>query len=316
MEMMDKDTRAIQPEFFPDAVDLNDPKAVREIAERATKRSMLRDMGFGEDVRLLRVAETYSFNDETIGAITQATESIPHDTPLSAIETPTGAGWFWFANPLPIMASPIVSNQVNALLWGWTDDKEPAIVFSAYVLDAHGKAWPSTRWYWPLRMTFHDMIAFNAIRHEESYGPGGLFYGDPHLLGKETTLKCVADLSLFFLAACVWFKQKILISAPGHVERHARKRYVREHKLKETPSVQVIALRASLREPSEPREAADGNGAKQREYSCHWIVKGHHRLQACGPGRANRKLIFILPHPAGPMDKPLRTKERVYAVIR
>jgi hypothetical protein len=123
-------------------------------------------------------------------------------------------------------------------------------------------------------------------------------------------------LSLFFVMACLWFRQTVpvLTKEPGHVERHAKKRYVRDHKLKDMPTVQVVALRKSLRVPAE--SAPDDRQATARQYQCRWIVKGHPRLQPCGPGRKDKKLIWIEAYPKGPADKPLRTRERVYAVIR
>lgn len=315
----------------PDATDLNDPTAVQAVIKKAATARALRDLDFMTDVKFLHVADAYSFNAETIAAIQEAAKSIPHDSPLSSIETPnTGAGWFWFSQPLPIATAPEASNETVALLWGWdslqrredsslykreSGQGEAVLRFSAFVIDKKsGTVSPSTKWLWPLSLSFHDMIGLSTAEYREAYGPGGRFEGRHLVAGEKETLRAVADLSLFFLAACVWFKQKILVSAPGHVERHARKRYVREHKLKEPPSVKVIALRASLREPAQHEPSAPSE--KTREYQCRWIVRGHARLQPCGPGRGDRKLIWIDPHPAGPEDKPLRTRERVYAVIR
>lgn len=359
------------------------------LAARVSKNNkLLRGMGFEEDVKFLKAAQAYSFNAETAATIREAARGIPRNAPLSSIETPnTGAGWFWFAEPLPITASPLASDRTHALLWGWTpgeiryrltidedliqridpdtlaqlkqscdtsDDgcvdlelikrvflsarvsqaeydacvepieSSPSITFSAYVVDekgmmAGGKAtrnvYPSTRWHWPLDQSFSDMLAFNARNHDKTYGPGGPHHGDADLIGKEATLQCIEELSLFFVMACLWFKQTvpILTRAPGHVERHARKRLQREHKLDEKPTVQVVALRRSARvDASSVTEHREGG----REYHCRWVVQGHPRLQRCGPALKDQKLIWIESHPAGPADKPLRTKTKVFAVIR
>jgi hypothetical protein len=314
-------------EFLKEETDLNDPAAINRAIKMAGLKRDLRSLGYAEDVKLLRSAQAYSFNGETTSAIREAAASIPHDTPLSSIETPsTGAGWFWFSDPLPVAASPAASNSVNALLWGWTDQpdhSEPAILFSAYVIEdgsrdlvMPGKPLPSTRWYWPLKMSFHDMIAFNGVSWNQSYGPGGQYEAVPDIIGRDETLRCISELSLFFVMACLWFKQTvpILTREPGHVERHARKRYVREHKLNEPPSVHVVALRKSQRTPAEHAEGDRVTTA--REYSCRWIVQGHPRLQRCGPGRKDQKLIWIDAYPKGPEDKPLRTRKTVFAVVR
>lgn len=323
LQTMEKAVTVVQdaPYFNPQSIDLNNPEDTKQLLQRMQMHRTLQFMGFKTDAKFLRAADTYSFNEETIAAIRQASESIPHDSPLSSIETPsTGAGWFWFGTPLPIASSPEASPSTAALLWGWESDEQgPIIRFSTFVVaetgKMDGKVLPATKWYWPLSFSFHEMLALNRQSYKQTYDQGGEFAGiGVQAMGEDATLKLIADLSLFFLAACVWFKQKILVSAPGHIERHARKRYVREHKLKEPPSVRVIALRESLKEPAPPREA--GSEGSKREYHVRWIVKGHPRLQPCGPGRSDRKLIWIDPYPKGPEDKPLRTREKVFAVIR
>lgn len=389
-------------QIFPESVDLNDAGAVSKLVKIAQARKTLREMGFGEDLKYLRAAQAYSFNADTIAAIREAAKSLPHEAPLSSIETPnTGAGWFWFGDPLPVTASPIASDRTHALLWGWTegpsrkvytvtiDDEtiarvsspddvallrrlatpngfamtdedvdrvgsilrgvgltqsqldrcthvteergEPSLMFSAYVLDEHGSVskqivpQPSTRWYWPLSMSFHDLIAFSARQWDETYGPGTPLAEDTNVSGKDATLRCIGELSLFFLMSCLWFKQTVpasggapkkpvLTREPGQVERHARKRYAKEHQLAEPPTVQVVALRKSERVPAEDAPVERRDGA--REYHCRWVVAGHPRLQACGPQRKDRKLIWIDGYVKGPDDKPLRTRDKVYAVIR
>ena len=53
-----------------------------------------------------------------------------------------------------------------------------------------------------------------------------------------------------------------------------------------------------------------------REWSHRWVVDGHWRWQACGPGRAERRLTYIAPYVKGPADKPLKTPTRVNAWVR
>jgi hypothetical protein len=314
-------------EWFPDPVDLHDTKAVAQMAKMARVRAGSKLLGVDEDFKMIRGAQAYSFNAETEAAIMEAAKGIPHDAPLSSIETPnTGSGWFWFSAPLAVAASPMASDYTHALLWGWdSESKDPMLQFSAYVLDEKGrgkdqaKLYPSTHWKWPLSMSFHDMLGLNTLLWRDLYGPGAPLEHDPLSVGEDAHRKVIADLSLFFVMACLWFRQTvaappILTKESGHVERHARKRYQREHQLTDVPTVQVIALRKTARTVAAeaPPERADG----AREYHCQWIVIGHTRLQPCGPGRTDRKLIWISPHLAGPPDKPLKTKTKVYAVVR
>jgi hypothetical protein len=177
-------------------------------------------------------------------------------------------------------------------------------------------------------MSFHDMLKLNAASWQKSYGPGTTMHGDPMIISVQDTINIISDLSLFFMQACNWFRQTvpgnpkkkldpILTQEPGHIERHHRKRMQKALKSDTAPVVHVVALRRTAKTEVDP--AVDGEikpSGMGRDYQCRWIVKGHNRLQACGPGRRDRKLIWIEAHPAGPDDKPLKTKTTVYAVVR
>jgi hypothetical protein len=340
-------------EVFDEALDLEDATALQRMLRIATARQSLKDMGFGTDLRVLPAAQAYSFSEETTHAILTASLTLPHDAPLSAVEAPNaGAGWFWFNDPLPFAASAKASDKTHALLWSWVQSApglhvpsvkvgdlidpqavKPALMFSAYVRNdkaitpgrilPEGQVLPSTRWFWPIDLTFHDMLAYNSASWKATYGPGTPLEHDPMIATLEETLKVIAGLSLFFVMACVWFRQTVpgepkkklnpvLTTEPGHIERHARKRYQKTFKLEGPPSVRVVALRKSARTEAPEHVPAEG----RRTYHCRWIVQGHPRMQACGPGRKDRKLIWIEAHPAGPDDKPLRTKTTVFSVIR
>lgn len=306
--------------------DLNDPASVRKAIDLAKAASMMESMQFRNDLKLLQRAETYSFGVDPIAAITEAAKLVPADAPLSSVEAPTGAGWFWFPTPLPIaMTTNMPNNFTNALLWGWVEGQTepdtkrgPAMRFSGVTLDVDGLPALTALWYWPARLTLTEMLAFNRGLYDEHYGQGGVFSQRAPAstrLAVEQTLAALEAASRFFLAACVWFKQKILVSSPGHIERHARKRIMREHKQTEQPSVRVIALRASLREQV-AKETTDGQAPGSRKLHVRFVVTGHPRLQRCGPSRADVKLIWISPYPKGPEGAPFKERQKVFAVIR
>jgi len=72
-----------------------------------------------------------------------------------------------------------------------------------------------------------------------------------------------------------------------------------------TPDVTLVDLRhARTVEAGEP-------GHSGRTYQVQWIVSGHWRNQACGPGRASRRLIFVDPYTKGPDGAPLRAAPKV-----
>ena len=207
------------------------------------------------------------------------------------------------------------------MLWSWDAQyKTPTLRFSAYVVDEknwvrEGSLLPSTKWLWPVDFTFHDMIGLSTKLYRNAYGENGPFRDQKFLSGEQATLKTVSDMSLFFLMACVWFKDEILVQSPGHIERHARKRYVREHKLSDAPTVRVVALRKSARTVATDKEPVSDE--TKRHLHVRFVVSGHARLQACGPKMADRKLIWIDPYVKGKDDDPFKPPTtKVYAVIR
>jgi hypothetical protein len=273
---------------------------------------------FHQDLTMLQLADVYSFSAETMYAILEASNSLPHDALLSSIETPgIGQGWFWFAEPLPIQTSDY-SHGVSALLWGWYGkEKDLRLRFSVFTV-THDKDLlePSAEWTWPSDMSFHDMVTYSQIQHRQLYGPGGDFE-KVKTFGEEKTIKAIADVSLFFLMCCVWFKQEYITKEKGHVERHARKRVQREYKLIEPPDVRVVSLRKAHRDVIEEAISEEEQKLNPgRTYHYRWIVRGHPKMQAYGPGRKEHKLIWISPYPAGPENLPLKTKKTVYAVVR
>lgn len=74
--------------------------------------------------------------------------------------------------------------------------------------------------------------------------------------------------------------------------------------------VTVITLRRAKAE----HEAEGPAGGV--EWSHRWIVRGHWRMQPYGPGRTQRRPVFIHDHVKGPEDKPLIVSEKVYSLRR
>lgn len=287
--------------------------------------SQINWMDINDDLQALKAAETYSFSADTMHAIRTGAQSIPHESTLKSLELPqVRAGWFWFAESIPLASSPMASENTAGLLWSWDNSNHPALRFSAYVVDEKrmgtvDKILPSTKWLWPVDLTFHEMLALNTQLYRQAYGPGGPYSGQPHLIGEKPTMLAVAELSLFFMMSCLWFKQTVPGSKPkltqtdGHIERHAKKRYQKELKLEAPPRVRVIALRKTAAEPVEQSPLEEGKS----HLTVRFVVKGHARLQPCGPGRVDRKLIWIDPFMKGPDDAPFKESgPKVYAVVR
>ncbi|CPS05624.1 Uncharacterised protein [Mycobacteroides abscessus] len=59
---------------------------------------------------------------------------------------------------------------------------------------------------------------------------------------------------------------------------------------------------------------AGKSGRHSREYDHRWWVKGHWKMQPCGPGNSLRKIIYVEPHTKGPAEKALVNPARVNVI--
>jgi hypothetical protein len=111
----------------------------------------------------------------------------------------------------------------------------------------------------------------------------------------------------------MWAALQVLSSQPlttkemVPAERHAARRAER---LGQSSMVRVIDLRPSTYVPKE------GDEESKRTYHVRWVVNGHWRNQVCGPGRTDRRPTWISAHMAGPEDKPLSHKTKVWSWTR
>lgn len=90
---------------------------------------------------------------------------------------------------------------------------------------------------------------------------------------------------------------------PVNVRRHARPR-----------DVTVVNLRRAMTQNGDAGPDIGATDAERRSYSRRWVVSGHFRNQAHGPGHSLRKLIWIPPYIKGPDDVPIG--KTVYRAIR
>lgn len=116
------------------------------------------------------------------------------------------------------------------------------------------------------------------------------------------------------LMAALW----ALLTQPGLcgveddvADRPVRRVSARVGAVRPLEPVKVITLRRARHEGT----AATG-GDEPRRYSHRWMVQGHWRWQPHGPGRTQRKLIWVRPHIKGPEDAPLHAPPKVNALVR
>ncbi|PWT91998.1 MAG: hypothetical protein C5B54_04270 [Acidobacteria bacterium] len=223
----------------------------------------------------------------------------------------------------------------------------PILRFSAYVWDdksyTPGRLMPAATWRWGWDLSLEAMLTHTRAGYRATYGPGGPLAKDPVAVGEEATMQVVEELSRFFLQSCVWMRQKVTVDVETQIERHARKRLKKAFKLTEAPTVRVIALRESERRSVEktpcehvPEDSSAEQSLcqhcgriliqvkgtwvelhKKRTLHVRFVVDGHNRLQRVGPGRRERRLVWVRAHPKGNPNHPWKPKTpKVFAVIR
>lgn len=114
------------------------------------------------------------------------------------------------------------------------------------------------------------------------------------------------NMSRWLYALWVVMGQEIADVREEHADRATKRRMTR---MKLPPAVTVI----TLRRPANPhRHDEEGHV----EWQHHWFVRGHPRWQPYGPGRQEKKLIWIGPHVKGNLNAPLKQTDKVYRVAR
>lgn len=109
------------------------------------------------------------------------------------------------------------------------------------------------------------------------------------------------------LLACIWqlsSQASITDAVDSDVDRPTRRRL--ERRRQSVPKVRIINLAHRHRAVS-----GDPGGHRDVEWTRRWIVSGHWRQQACGPGRTQHRPVYIAPFIKGPEDKPLVTGDSV-----
>lgn len=304
-------------------------KYIGKIARDKKKYSFLSDHGFTIDTILLDHSTPFMWSVDTSRAVLSASKSIPDDTIFNHWNLDIPACWWYFEEPLPFETLELVNDfvGVRALSFGWiyTSDKKKVLGCSVWCDTklynetnpdnntplSKMSITPSQTWTWYEGALLCDMLENTRKEHDKLYGPGGKFEEQPQI-GVDKFMLATVGLSKFILAGLAWINQKILIESDGHIERHIRKDFNRKTKQNLT-SVRVVSLRKT---EYSNKEVADTE-KKDFNYTCRWTVDGHFRNQACGPGRTDRRLIWISSFLKGPENMPFKEpKRKIYAVNR
>lgn len=275
--------------------------------------------------RALRVADTYCWSPDTVGAVAAAAQSLPGASAPSVQAlgdmAPIGkSGWWWFQEPLPVRTTN-EHEPVAALLWARQQgaNGRPMTFMQVMVMARvrlRGRDQlapvPSVAWLWPDGLALDDLPDNLRSNYEETFN--GLAPKDATLPGVEPTVEATMWFSRFLLSAAAWLRQRIAVPQAATGMRQVARALQREHKLPSTPRVQVVELRRRAASPAaQPQDQVD-DGARRR-LSCRFVVRGFWRNQWY-PSSGTHAPKYIESYLKGPGDAPLRESPRVYMVRR
>jgi hypothetical protein len=92
--------------------------------------------------------------------------------------------------------------------------------------------------------------------------------------------------------------------------RHERRRLEREGRAREIATIRIVTLRKAVNEHS-----SESGAHEKRDWSCHWMVRGHWRKQYL-PSTGGHRPTWISPFVKGDTSKPYHSPEVIYRAAR
>lgn len=276
------------------------------------------------------IGETYAVAEEIIDVLEHGAETIPEFV-LELSDIPAPAGFVWLERPIVFPDRHDRTLVVRAFGWhvtklrGNLEEDRSAIAEIAEVSPALAVAAELARregrevmccvvWTDPTdeRDHLHAKYAEESM-HDVTRAPHDLMSmivgfweigrSEWYDLSSERFGKLVLTFLRFIEEPWVDYRQMV-------PHRHQRKRAVRTRRAE--PQVHVVQLRRAL---SRGGKSGRGGGPPV-EWDHRWLVRGHWRNQACGPGRKDRRPRYIPEHIKGPEDKPLVVHDKIFSVDR
>jgi len=276
----------------------------------------------------VRAGEAYRVSPEMAAVTIHAARGLDEDDKVDRSLAPTPCGIVRFDHPLPAIDARGVHQKVHWITWGpgvvvrknafGQDVEEPSVVVTAWndtadpdevserLLNSDD---PKQREAYRSIMGRWSMVGMTTMPHGRSLGPSEI---DPEAQYAESIISAgdtpIAYTNVMRYLHALWLllDQTITDVRPEHLRTSVAKKAWK----KNLPGrVTVIQLR---------RTANEGKtaGESSVDWSHRWLVRGHWRWQACGPGNAERKRIWIHPFVKGPEDKPLVVNPKVYDMRR
>lgn len=301
---------------------------------------------------VLKDAPTYFVSKDMTEMIRQAAEEMPREG-LSPVDLLTGSGFLYFHHSIPIVGPaghPDSTDPANAGLMegnfgtvegeeiigiraiAWTHDeyvarpdgtRGPGISYHLYMEGDEAYAYSQAH-------RDPDMAAITLHEFKNHFGQlvhydfSGWSYGldwdvvpydqPPEPLATPVKVHPVVDqVRKLLLGTWRMLSQKIVMLETQRPPRAMRRRAGRI--IPGDGDVTVIRLRREYHpEGGEDQAALNAQAGDEPWYNHRFLVRGHWKRQFHGPGRTERKLIWVAPYIKGPKDAPLVLKSRIYSL--
>lgn len=278
------------------------------------------------EVQRAKEAELFWVSDEITRQAMDASQDVPHISPLDA---PASSGILFFEKPLPplpmdqvtrgdflshlqIAAEKVggtaglknVTSEAYGLMWGHLGRDMLAVT----VFGLHGAKAPVLGEIDPrIPLGYFDLPLGQVTPIEELTGSEGqqaflAFLSALWVLMKTPT---VAQLS----------EGDIATGATSPRRTQTAEESPAPFTVPDKRRVQVVDMVPMRHAPESPEveEEAQGEGARRyRKSSYKWVVRGHWRNQRVGKNRENRQLTWVASYLKGNLAGPLKTSEKVY----
>lgn len=111
---------------------------------------------------------------------------------------------------------------------------------------------------------------------------------------------------VFSFLAAMWFLSDQPTVATATTKQVAGPKIKGQRRRQPPSDVKIVELR-------QMRHENVTHSPSGRRYTHRWVVRGHWRDQACGPGLKERRRVWVPAYTKGPADAPLIEKETVFA---
>lgn len=276
------------------------------------------------EVQRAKEAELFWVSDEITRQAMDASQDVPHISPLDA---PASSGILFFEKPLPPLPMDQVTRGVFLSQLHLTAEKVGGVDGLKNVTsEGYGVMWGHLG---------RDMLAVSVfgLHGAKAPVPGEI---DPRIplgyfdlpLGQVTEIGELAQSEgqqafLAFISA-LWVLMKtptVAQLSEGDIATGATSPR-RTQTAEELPApfavpdkrrVQVVDMVPMRHVPDTAEEQQEAEGKRRYRKSAYkWVVRGHWRNQRVGKGREERRLTWVASYLKGNPDGPLKTSEKVY----